>query len=268
MACSHGFTEIVRLLLTDPRVDPKADTHYSLRTASKKGHTDVVKVLLESGRVDPAGSDNYAILKACTGGHTSIVSMLLADSRVDPNCRAHKPLLRASEGGHLDILKMLLSDERVDPWATKDSATCFQRSARAGHLELVKELYTRSKSTHDTLQGIYMGRNALHWAAAEGHFEVAAFLIDQGADLHALTLDNPSGTFIDLAPRNVKIRLLNYVLWPVIRLLWIGSTDEHAPLLSHMPREIIPQIIGAYVLSHVKSFTPPYSSAPISLMKL
>ena len=40
-----GDSEVVELLLADPRVDPSADNNYAIRWASRKGHDKVVKLL-------------------------------------------------------------------------------------------------------------------------------------------------------------------------------------------------------------------------------
>ena len=41
-ASENGHTEVVRLLLTDPRVDPAAEDNCAIRYASRNGHTEVI----------------------------------------------------------------------------------------------------------------------------------------------------------------------------------------------------------------------------------
>ena len=41
----NGHSEIVKLLLADPRVDPAADNNVTIRDASLHGHTEIVKLL-------------------------------------------------------------------------------------------------------------------------------------------------------------------------------------------------------------------------------
>ncbi len=41
----------LKVLLSDPRVDPSANDNEALQLASENGHLDVVKVLLEDPRV-------------------------------------------------------------------------------------------------------------------------------------------------------------------------------------------------------------------------
>ena len=50
--------EVVKLLLTDKRVNPSANNNFAIRWASRNGHTKVVKLLLADERVDPSANDN------------------------------------------------------------------------------------------------------------------------------------------------------------------------------------------------------------------
>jgi ankyrin repeat protein len=83
LASSNGHTEIVRLLLDDPRVDPAASANYAIKLASANGYTEVVKLLLDDPRVDPSANDNYAIHAASLMGHTYVVKLLSGDPRFD-----------------------------------------------------------------------------------------------------------------------------------------------------------------------------------------
>jgi hypothetical protein len=50
-ARKKGFTEIAKLLLADPRVDPSANNLLSLELASSNGDAEVVKLLLVDQRI-------------------------------------------------------------------------------------------------------------------------------------------------------------------------------------------------------------------------
>src|SRR3989304_2972515 len=56
-----GDSEIVELLLADPRVDPSAVNNWTIRFASENGHDKVVELLLADPRVDPSADNNFAI---------------------------------------------------------------------------------------------------------------------------------------------------------------------------------------------------------------
>ena len=60
----YGHDPVVKLLLSDPRVDPSVkddDDNQIISLASLHGHSAVVKLLLEDPRVDPSAQNNEAI---------------------------------------------------------------------------------------------------------------------------------------------------------------------------------------------------------------
>lgn len=81
-ASQNGHSDIVKLLLSDPRVDPTDDNNFSIIMASKNGHREVVKLLLNDNRIIPAKYSNYAIQQACQNGHTDIVQLLWQNKKV------------------------------------------------------------------------------------------------------------------------------------------------------------------------------------------
>ena len=107
---------MVKLLLSDVRVNPDADRGCAFIEACKHGHLEVVKLLLEpsqerSGqRVNPGARQSLGFLMACDFGHTEIVKFLLTDVRVDPSARP-LCLISACKRGYLDIVSILLVDK-------------------------------------------------------------------------------------------------------------------------------------------------------------
>jgi hypothetical protein len=59
----------------------------AMEVAIRNGHANVVKLLLADARVDPRAEDNYAIGLGSKNGHASVVELLLADPRVNPSVR-------------------------------------------------------------------------------------------------------------------------------------------------------------------------------------
>jgi ankyrin repeat protein len=55
VAAGIGYTDAVKLLLSDSRVDPSEWRNGALRFAARDGHTEVVKLLLSDSRVDISG---------------------------------------------------------------------------------------------------------------------------------------------------------------------------------------------------------------------
>jgi ankyrin repeat protein len=110
---SHGHIKVVRLLLSDKRVDPAVRNNYAIRWASDNGYLEVVRLLLNDKRVDPAAWDNWSIQWASSNGHLEVVRLLLSDNRVDPTDKNNLAILSASLNSHLDVVRLLLSDNRV-----------------------------------------------------------------------------------------------------------------------------------------------------------
>jgi hypothetical protein len=84
-----------------------------IMSASRSGHVQVVKLLLSDKRVDPSAGDNRAIKNASINGHVEVVKVLLSDPRVDPSAGNNDAIRRASENGHVEVVKLLLNDSRV-----------------------------------------------------------------------------------------------------------------------------------------------------------
>lgn len=119
-ASEEGHTQMVKLLLTDPRVHPMQeienledndDVVDPLIVACQHGYIDVVKVLLADPRVDPGEYNNQAIQNAILCGFAEIVALLMQDPRVDP--AKGDLLFHAVQEGEAKIVKILLSDWRI-----------------------------------------------------------------------------------------------------------------------------------------------------------
>ena len=90
----------------------KPDLNDALGGAAYWGFTDAVKLLLSDDLVDPSARNNAALAFALKGGYLDIVKLLLSDSGVDPSARNNEALLLASGRGHLEIVKVLQSHPR------------------------------------------------------------------------------------------------------------------------------------------------------------
>ncbi|RAO66282.1 uncharacterized protein BHQ10_002294 [Talaromyces amestolkiae] len=78
-----------------------------LSWAAENGHEAVVKLLLSDKRVDPHSKDKTygqtPLFRAAGNGHEAVVKLLLSDKRADPNSKDKSgwtPLLLAAENGH------------------------------------------------------------------------------------------------------------------------------------------------------------------------
>lgn len=137
-ACESGHMEAVKLLLADPRVDPRMDESMSIQLAAQSGHHAIVELLLRDGRAHPNRAKGNPLVCACAYNDTTVVNLLLGDPRVDPTVRDNLPLLRACEQNAFDVVKTLLARPEVNPSAGENKpllAACSE-----GHFGIVKLL--------------------------------------------------------------------------------------------------------------------------------
>lgn len=97
----------IETMLNNPSFDPVIN-NYGIRKASKEGYIEIVKVLLSNPKVDPSVNNNEAIQMASNNGHVEIIKLLLNDPRVDwryVSIVYLKPIIKQ----HESILKHKLS---------------------------------------------------------------------------------------------------------------------------------------------------------------
>ena len=82
-AIQNEDLEKVKLLLSDPRVNPSVNNNFAIQYASGNDILEVVKLLLSDPRVDPSDYNNAAIRSASKNDHIEIVKLLLFDPRVN-----------------------------------------------------------------------------------------------------------------------------------------------------------------------------------------
>ena len=164
-----------------------------LMTAARTGRVEAVRVLLKAGaRVDAAEPrrGQTALIWAVAEGHAAVVEELIG-AGADIRQRLGSgltPLLLAARQGHQGVMGALL---------------------KAG--VNVNETVELPAGAARVNQGPRPGSSALHLATISGHFEAAAWLLDQGANpnadgsgwtaLHAITgVRKPGGGDNDPAP--------------------------------------------------------------------
>jgi len=160
----NGFTEIVELLLRDPRVDP--NKHNSLGLAAQNGHTETVRLLLNDQRNDPSRRGNEAIIDAVKNGHIEVVRLLLSNPRVDPTARNNLAIIYAARNGHTEIVRLLLTDPRVDPTVKDNEA--IKTALKNNHLDIAKLLLQDGRTD---------------WRIVEQHPVIKQILTDQNIDI-------------------------------------------------------------------------------------
>ena len=199
LACTNGNVAMVERLLgagADPNSSlPGGET--ALMTAARTGRLGVVKALVARGadvRANEGRRGQHALMWAAAEGHEDVVTTLIeagADFRT-PLDSGFTPLLFAVREGRMGVVRALLK-------------------AGANVNETVASAASRSRP----LPGgppISAGASALLVAVTNAHFELAAMLLDAGADpnanlpgytpLHAMaSVRNPGVGDNDPAPR-------------------------------------------------------------------
>jgi ankyrin repeat protein len=163
LACTNGDGAMVKLLL-EAGADPNAALRGGetpLMTAARTGKLDAVKALLARGADANAKlpQGQTAMMWAAAEGHAAVVEALLAagaDFRT-PLDSGFTPLFFAARAGHTDVIQVLLK-AGVD----------------------VNEATQPTKATGGKLPR--KGTSALTLALENGHFELAALLLDLGAN--------------------------------------------------------------------------------------
>ncbi|KAL4448936.1 hypothetical protein ABPG77_007653 [Micractinium sp. CCAP 211/92] len=234
-AAASGHRGVAELLLdAGAEVDRRAeDGATPLLTAAEAGHAHVVQALLRR-KADPSAADlqgTTPLLAALAGGHRRCAELLLAAGaaargRVGGRSAVHW----AAHHGMAGVLRTLLQSSGAEEVSADDDAgeTPLLSAARRGHQECVELLLGAGASAdkansggltplmaaalfcHGTAAAALLARGAgvaahdathrrtaLHWAALADAADVAASLLDHGADRAAL--DAGGATALDLA---------------------------------------------------------------------
>lgn len=200
LACVNGNARIIEMLLeagADPNSAlPEGET--PLMTASRTGIVAAVEALIAHG-ADVNARESWRgqtpLMWAAAEGHAGVVRALAA-AGADLTARSSKgftPLLFAAREGRIEAVRALL-----DSGSTLEESLAVNSAESAGGVALERR---------------EAGLNAFLLAAANAHYDLAAFLLDRGA--------NPND-----APRNWTA--LHQVSW-VRKTGEAGSNDPPPP---------------------------------------
>ncbi|KAJ3029080.1 UNVERIFIED_CONTAM: hypothetical protein HDU68_000207 [Siphonaria sp. JEL0065] len=138
-ASRNSHSEIVRLLLTDSRVNPSVQRNKALVYAVSRGDLEIARLLLAAERVHPANVYENLILSAVQRQNVEMVRLLVEDGRIDPCDNGGSLAMHlCTDRGDVEILKVLLEDPRVD--AGVDDQYALQLAIRRGHHDVVEVL--------------------------------------------------------------------------------------------------------------------------------
>ena len=201
LACENGNAAIIQRLLkagADPNTVLGGET--VLMTAARTGNVDAVTVLLAQG-ADVQVKENWrgqtALMWAAAEGHAALAQTLI-DNGADVHARSNRgttPLLFAIRAGHVDAVNVLLSVGAN----VNDLAGEGLRPAPA--TKPTSSVITDADPVHPEFP--VDGTSALVVAIINAHYELAASLLDKGADPN---VDGPGGTALHalVRARNVE----------------------------------------------------------------
>ena len=203
-AVERDAIEIVQLLIR-AGANVKATNRYGatpLWLASLNGNAATIGVLLEAGADPSAASDEgeTALMVAARTGKVEAVNLLLArgaDPNVKEQWRGQTALMWAAAEGYASVIEALVARGADVSARSNGGFTAILFAAREGRIAAVDALIKAGADKNDSLPIRRRaaqnapppppdpGPNVFLVAAANAHYELAAWLLDRGADPNA-----------------------------------------------------------------------------------
>jgi len=201
-AVEHDATEIVRLLIR-AGANVKATNRYGatpLWLASLNGNAATIGLLLEAGADASAASEEgeTALMVAARTGKVDAVNLLLArgaNPNIKEQWRGQTALMWAAAEGYAAVIDALVARGADVNARSNGGFTPILFAAREGRIAAVEALMKAGADMNDSLpirrRGVQdtpppdMGPNVFLLAAANAHYELAAWLLDRGANPNA-----------------------------------------------------------------------------------
>jgi ankyrin repeat protein len=191
-AVHRGDLETVDLLLA-AGANPRTANRYGVRPlhlAATNGNAAVAETLLRAGADARAAlpEGETALMAAARSGSLETVKMLLAhgagaDVNATEGWKGQSALMWAAAEGHADVVRVLV-EAGADAKARSNGGvfTPFLFAVRAGQIDAACALIDAGVDVNQTLPD---GTSALVLAATNAHWEMAAVLLDKGANPNA-----------------------------------------------------------------------------------
>lgn len=197
LAATQGSEGVVRLLLTagaDPEVRT-TDGATPLMTAAASGSVEAVRLLLDHGadvNAKDVARGQTPLMYAAAADRVAVIEVLLqrhADPAITSRLIQFEPPRRAAQprpGAVADGLAEARAKRRARATAT-GGMTALHFAARDGRLDAVRALVKGGGDIEQLSESDHS--SALITAICSGHYELALFLIDHGANVNGANDD-------------------------------------------------------------------------------
>ena len=194
LACYKGHAEVIERLL-EAGEDPNTLVNGEpvLMMVARTGNADALRALLRHG-ADPNVAEpvrgQTPLMHAAAAGHGDAIEVLVGEGspssgvRANVHARSTGPAEKPRIGGRIPRINdpIGLRAHRDPTWAVNLQGwqmTPINWASREGHLEAVQALLVAGADVNDAKPD---GRTNLILAIENRHYELAAYLLDQGAD--------------------------------------------------------------------------------------
>ncbi|MCY4599514.1 MAG: ankyrin repeat domain-containing protein [Acidobacteria bacterium] len=233
LAADAGYGAVVERLLAagaDANTAlPGGET--TLMTAARTGNLQSVAALVAAGADVNAAEETRgqtALMWAAGEGHAGVIRVLL-EAGADLHARSHGPESAEAAAGSGTYTRRV---RRMDEF------TPFLFAVRAGRTEAVQALLDGGADVNETAPD---GTSALVIAAANAHWELAAFLLEKGADPNAAEQGWPA------LHQVIRTRNLNIGFFPHPEPTGTVSSLEFAALLIEHGADVNARIVEPIV---------------------
>jgi len=189
-AVENDETELIQALLAAGARARVANRHgiTPLHLAATNGNATIVQRLIAAGAdvngVTPGG-ETALMMASRTGDPETIKALLTHGAMVDAKegWRGQTALMWAATENNAAAIRLLVeAGADVKTKSTGGSFTAFLFAVRGGHIDAARALLDSGAKVNERLSD---GMSALVLALYNAHFELAAFLLDRGADPNA-----------------------------------------------------------------------------------
>ena len=201
-------TEIINLLLADPRFDAGANNNIIIRNMARKTNDlDLFKRILKMPNVDPAVKFNDPLMGAVLTSKVEVAKLLLQDQRVLNGNYLDGTLLLASRLRSSDMVRVLLQCEKIRPsfvsvtGTNPDIVKAFLESPRVDPAAFLK--YIRAES-RDPLYLSYFFR----WSVESSNDRLIKFFLT----IKTLNPSSNSNAALKLAIKNERLDIVRLLL--------------------------------------------------------